>query len=108
MAKVPGFKQWYLEGILNDTAGYAGTELHRQASQGLFEPLNPYEMLLEERLLVQNLEVQDCYFRDTTALNQYTLAASLPQGKGSLLQAIEQLLQDGSFPGLKKPTARWN
>ena len=30
MAKVPGFKQWYLEGILNDTAGYAGTELHRR------------------------------------------------------------------------------
>lgn len=30
MAKVPGFKQWYLEGILSDTAGYAGTELHRR------------------------------------------------------------------------------
>ena len=30
MAKVPGFKAWYLEGILNDTAGYAGTELHRR------------------------------------------------------------------------------
>ena len=30
MAKVPGFKKWYLEGILNDTAGYAGTELHRR------------------------------------------------------------------------------
>lgn len=30
MAKVPGFKQYYLESILNDTAGYAGTELHRR------------------------------------------------------------------------------
>lgn len=30
MAKVPGFKEWYLDGILNDTAGYAGTELHRR------------------------------------------------------------------------------
>lgn len=30
MAKVPGFKAWYLDGILNDTAGYAGTELHRR------------------------------------------------------------------------------
>ena len=30
MAKVPGFKQWYLADILNDTAGYAGTELHRR------------------------------------------------------------------------------
>ena len=30
MAKVKGFKEWYLEEILNDTAGYAGTELHRR------------------------------------------------------------------------------
>nr|WP_102050122.1 S-methyl-5-thioribose kinase [Pygmaiobacter massiliensis] len=30
MAKVSGFKEWYMEGILNDTAGYAGTELHRR------------------------------------------------------------------------------
>ena len=30
MAKVSGFKEWYLDGILDDTAGYAGTELHRR------------------------------------------------------------------------------
>ena len=30
MAKVPGFKEYYIGSILNDTAGYAGTELHRR------------------------------------------------------------------------------
>ncbi len=30
MAKVEGFREWYLAGILRDTAGYAGTELHRR------------------------------------------------------------------------------
>ena len=30
MAKVPGFKEDYLASILRDTAGYAGTELHRR------------------------------------------------------------------------------
>jgi 5-methylthioribose kinase len=30
MAKVPGFKEYYLGTILKDTAGYAGTELHRR------------------------------------------------------------------------------
>ena len=30
MAKVKGFKKWYIDGILDDTAGYAGTELHRR------------------------------------------------------------------------------
>jgi 5-methylthioribose kinase len=30
MAKVPGFKAYYLNSILSDTAAYAGTELHRR------------------------------------------------------------------------------
>ncbi|MEE1113971.1 MAG: S-methyl-5-thioribose kinase [Eubacterium sp.] len=30
MAKVEGFREYYLASILNDTAGYAGTELHRR------------------------------------------------------------------------------
>lgn len=30
MAKTEGFKEYYLEGILRDTAGFAGTELHRR------------------------------------------------------------------------------
>ena len=30
MAKVKGFKEWYLLDILRDSAGYAGTELHRR------------------------------------------------------------------------------
>lgn len=30
MAKIDGFKEWYLNSILDDTAGYAGTELHRR------------------------------------------------------------------------------
>jgi 5-methylthioribose kinase len=30
MAKVRGFREWYLGDVLNDTAGYAGTELHRR------------------------------------------------------------------------------
>ncbi len=80
---------------------FPGTNLHKQASQGLFEPLTPREMLLEERLLLQTLDVKDCFFMDTTALNKYTLAAPLPQGKEGLLQAVEQLLQEGTFPGLE-------
>lgn len=81
---------------------FPGTELYRQARAGLFEPLTPRQMLLEERLLVQELEVRDCFFMDTTALNQYTLAADLPDGKNGLLHAINQLLRDedlGVFSG---------
>ena len=77
---------------------FPGTQLYRQASQGLFEPMTPWQMLREERLLVQCLEVKDCFYMDTTALNQYTLAAHLPDGKEGLLQAIHQLLVDEELP----------
>ena len=30
MAKVKGFKEYYFNGIMNDTAGFCGTELHRR------------------------------------------------------------------------------
>ena len=77
---------------------FPGTQLYRQANQGLFEPMTPWQMLREERLLVQCLEVKDCFYMDTTALNQYTLAAHLPDGKEGLLQAIHQLLVDEELP----------
>lgn len=73
---------------------FPGTELYRQARAGLFEPLTPRQMLLEERLLVQELTVENCFFMDTTAMNRYTLAADLPEGKEGLLHAINQLLLD--------------
>lgn len=84
---------------------FPGTALYRQARAGLFEPLTPREMLLEERLLVQGLEVKDCFFMDTTALNQYTLAADLPDGKAGLLHAIDQLLLDGDLAVFSGPPA---
>ena len=30
MAKVKGFKEYYFSGIMDDTAGFCGTELHRR------------------------------------------------------------------------------
>ncbi|HJA36871.1 MAG TPA: radical SAM protein [Firmicutes bacterium] len=73
---------------------FPGTQLHRQASQGLFEPLTPFEMLLEERLLVRELQVENCFYMDTTAMNKYTLAAHLSEGKQGLLNSIQHLLEE--------------
>ena len=36
---------------------FPGTQLYRQANQGLFEPMTPWQMLREEWLLVQCLDV---------------------------------------------------
>lgn len=68
------------------------TPLAKQVENGEFEVMNPREILLEERILLQNLTVQNAFYMDTTALNQYTIQGFLPDQKPFLLQAIERLL----------------
>ena len=57
MAKTEGFKEWYLEGILNDTAGYAGTELHRR-TVGMANVADVVQIAdVEKRLLAERINI---------------------------------------------------
>lgn len=78
---------------------YEGTALYREAQAGLFDMLTPEEILLEERLLVENLQVQGCLFEDTTVLDQFTVQGMLPGQKEHILAAIDFLL-DAAAGGL--------
>ena len=49
-------------------------------------------MLLEERILLENLTVKDCRYMDTTVLGLYTIQGDLPDGKEAMLAAMNQLL----------------
>ena len=50
------------------------------------------EMLLEERIIINELTVTDCHYMDTTVLNLFTIQGFLPEGKESMIGAIDQLL----------------
>jgi 5-methylthioribose kinase len=57
MAKVPGFKEEYLAGILKDTASYAGTELHRR-TVGMANVVDVTSIEDEEaRLLAERINI---------------------------------------------------
>ncbi len=57
MAKVKGFKEYYLDKILNDTAGYAGTELHRR-TVGMANVVDVTSIKDEEkRLLAERINI---------------------------------------------------
>ncbi len=57
MAKVKGFKEWYLADILCDTAGYAGTELHRR-TVGMANVVDVTGIECEkDRLLAERLNI---------------------------------------------------
>ena len=71
---------------------WEGTPLWQEEKNGHFEMMTPIEMLIEERLLLENLHVQNCLFEDTTVLNEFTIQGMLPAQKGELLQAVNYLV----------------
>lgn len=74
---------------------YENTELYKQEKRGHFDMMSAHEILLEERLMLENLTVKNCLFEDTTVLDKYTIAGMLPEQKYQLLQAIDYLLGTG-------------
>ena len=60
---------------------------------GEFEPLSLVEMLQEEWVMLQNLNVKNCFYMDTTVLNQYTIQGFLPEAKPAMLYGMQQLLE---------------
>jgi hypothetical protein len=71
-----------------------GTPLRAEAEQGLFQPLSPYEFVLELKELLSNLNMQSpCIFRSNHVSNMLPLAGTLPEDKDSLLRQAEAALQ---------------
>lgn len=71
---------------------YENTELYCQEKRGHFDMMTAREILLEERLMLENLTVKNCLFEDTTVLDKYTITGMLPEKKRDLLNAIDYLL----------------
>lgn len=71
---------------------YENTELYKEEKRGHFDMMSAREILLEERLMLENLTVKNCLFEDTTVLDKYTITGMLPEKKHELLHAIDYLL----------------
>lgn len=68
------------------------TPLEKMVKRGEFDPMTPEEILLEERILLENLHVTGCSYVDSTVLDSYTIQGDLPEQKESMLRAINNLL----------------
>lgn len=73
---------------------HRGTPLRAEAEQGLFQPLSPYEFVLELKELINSLDMHaPCIFRSNHVSNMLPLAGTLPDDKNSLLRQAEDALQ---------------
>lgn len=80
--------------------------LLRQINAGTFKLLNPWENLQELRLIIQQLEVNNCIFRSNHASNYLTLKAHLPEEKDALLTTLSNVIKQNRNELLRPETWR--
>ncbi len=69
-----------------------GTQLYREAEEGLFQPQTVQGVLKEMEVLVKELELSDCIFRSNHASNYLPIGGTLPQDKEEILKVIRLAL----------------
>ena len=69
-----------------------GTPLYDEWQRGEFHPIDPFQSLEELRLMVQNLDLSDCFFSSMHASNYLPIRGRLPGDKNKLLKQLESAL----------------
>lgn len=71
---------------------WENTPLEKMIKRGEFDPMENRDILFEERMLLEELKLEDCFFMDTTVLDKYTIQGFLPEGKEQMLNMVNRLL----------------
>lgn len=67
-----------------------GSKLYEQVEKGEFQELTPYEVLLEERLFLEKLEVDNCMLIGTHISNNVPILGNLPWDKERLMDEMDK------------------
>ncbi|MGI6711985.1 MAG: B12-binding domain-containing radical SAM protein [Bacillota bacterium] len=70
-----------------------GTELTKQATEGIVEIPNQWELLQEMKEIVVNMNVSNCVFRSNHASNHLPVKGHLPEDKEQLLVFIDEIIK---------------
>jgi radical SAM superfamily enzyme YgiQ (UPF0313 family) len=69
-----------------------GTPLYKEWQDGIFHPIDPFQSLEELKLMVENLEVTDCFFSSMHASNYLPIRGQLPRDKAKLIKQLDSAL----------------
>ena len=73
---------------------HRGTPLRGEAERGLFQPLSPFDFVVELKELITRLEMKSpCIFRSNHVSNMLPLAGTLPADKADLLDQADEALR---------------
>lgn len=70
------------------------TTLYKQVQQGKFRLLEPFEILQEMKVLIENLEIDNCEFRSNHASNYLPIKGRLQRDKKQIVHLINGILEN--------------
>jgi radical SAM superfamily enzyme YgiQ (UPF0313 family) len=79
-----------------------GTPLYEEARRGDFHPISPFQSLEELKAIIQKALFTDCFFSSMHASNYFSIRGRLPQGKGRMIQELDEILARRD-PALLRP-----
>lgn len=83
-----------------------GTRIFDMVSTGEFVPMKPIEILIELKMLVENLSLTNCMFRTNHASNYLALGGNLPEDKMKILASLNKAIESGDESILRPSYAR--
>lgn len=78
-----------------------GTELHRQYEAGNFQIPDPFELINELKIMIEESSFSHCMFRSNHASNYLPVKATLPKDKKEILAAIDNVLKSKDSKNLR-------
>ena len=70
-----------------------GTPLHREAQEGKFKPINPFQSLEELKMIIEHSSFTNCSFSSMHASNYLSVRGMLPQDKELMIQQLNEVLK---------------
>ena len=78
-----------------------GTELHRKYEAGKFQVPDPFGLINELKIMIEDSSFSDCVFRSNHASNYLPVKATLPKDKKEILVAIDKVLKSKDSKNLR-------
>jgi radical SAM superfamily enzyme YgiQ (UPF0313 family) len=70
-----------------------GTPLHKEYEEGRFALPDPFELIEELKIMIEESSFTRCVFRSNHASNYLPVKATLPEDKEAILRAIDDVLE---------------
>nr|WP_256385557.1 radical SAM protein [Pseudophaeobacter sp. EL27] len=71
--------------------------MYAQIESGEFQLLTPVQILQETKLILENLEIDNCIFSTQHAINYLSMQGVIPRGRDKLMETLDKGINDPSI-----------